>query len=72
MQIFKSRLISPEIHCALMDLVAFFDKGTKEFPLAVFDAAKRCALENFEGDLSQPLPAICLWVPRSLSNIGSI
>jgi hypothetical protein len=52
--------VSKEISCALLDLVAFFDKENKPLPDAISQAAKGCALENFSGDLNQPLPGIAL------------
>ena len=53
--------ISRKILTVFLDLVAFFDKEKLELPLAVSEAAKRCALSSFKGDLHQPVPAIVLW-----------
>jgi FKBP12-rapamycin complex-associated protein len=52
--------MAKDISSVLLDLVAFFSKEGAALPQAVLDAAKRCALGNFRGDLHQPVPAIVL------------
>lgn len=53
--------ISRTILTVFLDLIAFFHKEKLPLPEPVLDAAKRCALTSFKGDLHQPVPAIVLW-----------
>lgn len=53
--------VSRDILTVFLDLVAFFNKEKKHFPHAVLDAAKRCALTKFKGELHQSVPGIVLW-----------
>ena len=61
MQLFSDRAVSRKIIIVFLDLVAFFNKEKLALPDSVSEAAKRCALTNFAGDLHQPVPAIVLW-----------
>lgn len=60
-RLLSDSLVSREILGVLLDLVAFFDKEKRELPAPVSDAAKKCALTKFRGELHQGLPATVLW-----------
>jgi FKBP12-rapamycin complex-associated protein len=53
--------VARDILTVFLDLIAFFNKEKKQFPKAVLEAAKRCALTKFKGELHQSVPGIVLW-----------
>ena len=59
--------VSRDILTVFLDLVAFFNKEKKHFPLPVLNAAKKCALTKFKGELHQNVPGIVLWYAEQQS-----
>nr|XP_018266518.1 phosphatidylinositol 3-kinase [Kwoniella dejecticola CBS 10117]OBR88676.1 phosphatidylinositol 3-kinase [Kwoniella dejecticola CBS 10117] len=59
--ILKDPSVSQEITVVVLELMAFFNKDRREFGPMVHEAAKKCALENFDGALNSSLPGIVLW-----------
>lgn len=58
--LFLDIAIGKEIKLTFLDLVEFLNKENKALPKQVKDAASKCALTSFSGDLNEPLPAIVL------------
>nr|ODO02215.1 phosphatidylinositol 3-kinase [Cryptococcus depauperatus CBS 7855] len=53
--------LSEDVVVAILNLLAFCSKEKVNFSPSLQEAAKTCALKNFQGALNQPLPGIILW-----------